>query len=234
MYNRTPAYYALQQVLGTAAARHEGGLGEGFDGIDSNAPLVNERTGEFLVFQIRGASGFTHETFTLDDPEQLANLGPENSLFRRLMPIQLDITTGAITIGNSDLECIMVIEFTQANGIYNTSQAPSQHDLYRTSLNLALREPKCNLRYNPDYTRPTQGRPLREQVPSETTTYLHRRDRTRARRANIARAQTWRGLERYRDELAEEADQATQNEYARVSQVLECSELTLTYYADVP
>lgn len=58
MYNRTPAYYALQEMLGTAAARQEGGLGEGFDGIGSNAPLVNERAGEFLVFRC----GFTHET----------------------------------------------------------------------------------------------------------------------------------------------------------------------------
>ncbi|RUO96532.1 hypothetical protein BC936DRAFT_141873 [Jimgerdemannia flammicorona] len=104
-----------------------------------------------------------------DDPEQLSNLGPENSLFRRLMPVQLDITTGAITVGNPDLESIMVIEFVQANGDYNTAQSRSTLDEYRTSLALVLREPRCNLRHNPDYRKPVAKKPRRERVPVETT-----------------------------------------------------------------
>ncbi|RUO96531.1 hypothetical protein BC936DRAFT_141872, partial [Jimgerdemannia flammicorona] len=62
--------------------------------------------------------------------------------------------------------------------------------------------------------------------------YLHRRHREHARRENANRAQGWQGLQRYRDDDGEEEEDQT--EYAKVSQVLECSELTLTYYADVP
>lgn len=124
MYNRTPVYYALQEILEMSANMTNGQAEE----------LRSTATTQPLDMESQEADGFS------------------NSLFRRLMPVQIECTRGAIMFGNPDLPTMAVLQFRQASSIYNTDQSRSKLDYYKSSLDLIFREPKISLKHNTDFT----------------------------------------------------------------------------------
>ncbi|KAL1922361.1 uncharacterized protein VTP21DRAFT_9900 [Calcarisporiella thermophila] len=135
MYNRTPAYRALEKILG----------------------LSNENEDE------SSQNGDINTTIHLDDilPDEPPR-SEVDTLFRRLMPVEIDCERGAVLLGNSDTPSTLIIQFDQAIGTYTTVKARSVFDHYKTMLNLSFRAPKVNLRYNPDYKEPHISRAVRE------------------------------------------------------------------------
>lgn len=125
IYNRTPVYYALQEIF------------------NLGADMAGNETAEEL------RSTTTHQSADMES-QQLDGLS--SSLFRRLMPIQIECTRGAIIFGNPDLPTIAVLQFRQASSIYNTDQSRSKLDYYKSSIDLILREPKLSLKHNTDFT----------------------------------------------------------------------------------
>lgn len=124
MYNRTPVYYALQEILDLSAN-------------------ITTNGGE----ELRS----TTTTRSADMESQQLD-GPSSSLFRRLMPVQIECTRGSIMFGNPDLPTMAVLQFRQASSIYNTDQSRSKLDFYKSSIDLIFREPKLSLKHNTDFT----------------------------------------------------------------------------------
>jgi hypothetical protein len=124
MYNRTPVYYALQEILNLSA------------NMTTSQPeeLHSNTTVQPIDMESQDVDGFS------------------NSLFRRLMPIQIECTRGAIMFGNPELPTMAVLHFRQASSIYNTDQSRSKLDHYKSSLDLIFREPKLSLKPNTDFT----------------------------------------------------------------------------------
>jgi hypothetical protein len=73
------------------------------------------------------------------------------------MPIQIECTTGAVIIGNQQLQSYIVIKATQASGSYSTTQSRTPMDYYKATLDLILRKPQITLEKNERYTTETQN-----------------------------------------------------------------------------
>ena len=78
----------------------------------------------------------------------MPNLDPKD-----LLPISLEITKGAVTIGNSSTPNLLVAEFQRAEGSYGIVEARSKHDLYKQVLNIKLQRPSVAYVANESYTR---------------------------------------------------------------------------------
>lgn len=123
IYNRTPVYYALQEILEM--------------GMRSN-------TDEATELNSTASRSVDMESQQFDEAS--------SSLFRRLMPVQIECTRGSIIFGNPELPTMTVLHFRQASSIYNTDQSRSKLDHYKSSIDVILREPKMSLKHNADFT----------------------------------------------------------------------------------
>ncbi|KAJ2957271.1 hypothetical protein NQZ79_g6974 [Umbelopsis isabellina] len=210
IYNRTPVYYALQEIL-------EMGMRSNSDGA-TELKSTASRSVDMESQQFDEAS---------------------SSMFRRLMPVQIECTRGSIIFGNPELPTMTVLHFRQASSIYNTDQSRSKLDHYKSSIDVILREPKMSLKHNADFT---------ESRDEEASS--HRRQSSSAslwkHLSSAATGLFGKGTRRYgymqhlhvfssnadRTDNAEEA--RAHKEYAMVSQALECTEIALTYFYDLP
>ncbi|KAI1795480.1 hypothetical protein LXA43DRAFT_1178514 [Ganoderma leucocontextum] len=80
---------------------------------------------------------------------QLPSLDPKH-----LLPISIEVTKGAITIGNASTPNLLVAEFRRAEGTYGIVEARSKHDLYKQVLNITLQNPSVSYVENDRYTSP--------------------------------------------------------------------------------
>ncbi|TBU47302.1 hypothetical protein BD309DRAFT_511415 [Dichomitus squalens] len=103
---------------------------------------------------------------------QLPNLDPKD-----LLPISIEATKGAITIGNASTPNLLVAEFRRAEGTYGVVEARSKHDLYKQVLNIKLLDPSLSYVENERYTSPMVevGRTIHERVVRSGGTPLRRR-----------------------------------------------------------
>ncbi|OZJ04030.1 hypothetical protein BZG36_03772, partial [Bifiguratus adelaidae] len=201
LYNRTPAYDLLREVL--ASRNSNGHVQEG----------GGYRNGDVAV--------------PMNEDVECQSQDYRTSLFRRLLPIQVNCVTGGLVLGNPELESMLVLDFAQANGVYNTTESPSIRDFYRTVLDVTFRETKASLRFNPDYLKTFPTSLLKSKEPNRLRRLFSRLFQDRKREE----METWAGLQRYRDKSLTRREQT---QYAKVSQVFESAQADLVYYADVP
>ncbi len=189
---------------------------------------------------------------------QLPSLDPKN-----LLPISIEVTKGAITIGNASTPNLLVAEFRRAEGTYGIVEARSKHDLYKQVLNVKLQNPSMSYVENDRYTRPVLeiGRmtnrhvnqsgntPLRASYLSfdgfkklwqdfEIRKWLFASDRlSKVSHHNVttSHAPSWvrRKPQKSMDEETPLGADFATLEYAIERKVLEASALELLYYADV-
>ena len=188
---------------------------------------------------------------------QLPSLDPKN-----LLPISIEVTKGAITIGNVSTPNLLVAEFQRAEGTYGVVEARSKCDLYKQVLNIKLQSPSVSYVENDRYTRPMLevGRMMRERIDRSSNAPLRRTlsfdnfkkiwqdlglrkwllasDRSsKASHHNIAASHATSWVRRKPQKSMDEetplgADFATL-EYAIERKILEASALEILYYADV-
>ncbi|CAO3695982.1 unnamed protein product [Umbelopsis ramanniana] len=212
MYNRTPVYYALQEILEMSANMTNGQAEE----------LRSTATTQPLDMESQEADGFS------------------NSLFRRLMPVQIECTRGAIMFGNPDLPTMAVLQFRQASSIYNTDQSRSKLDYYKSSLDLIFREPKVSLKHNTDFTVGADDEiPVNRRQSSATSLWKYLSSATTGLFGKGGRQYGYmQHLHSFHNNSAQANNAGfaarAHKEYAMVSQVLECTEIAFTYFADVP
>ncbi|RIA94532.1 hypothetical protein C1645_873391 [Glomus cerebriforme] len=207
-YNRTPAYDALESIIN--------GLNS-----ESSSNMTQNET-EDITVNVNGN----------DIPEIIYS---EESFFQKLLPIQIDLERGAIIFGNTNTPSLLVVEFSQASGIYAARKSRSRFDYYKSVLDLRFREPKIHLRTNVDYKEPENilpGLTRKEGFLSKLKNFF-KNYITFWKSSRPADIIEWHGLPRYRaDDELNNKDNVT-DEYAKVSTILVCHFLEMTYYADV-
>ncbi|KAG0173076.1 hypothetical protein DFQ30_008982 [Apophysomyces sp. BC1015] len=210
----------------------------------NNAP-VYEKMKDMLGMDIERSSA--QDPVEIDgiraslDPESQAPIGIETSLMERLMPIQFECTTGAIIIGNAELPTIIVVEAAQANGIWSTVPSRTTMDYYKSVIDLVLRKPQISFKDNVDYADAVEER--RSKAPTKLTIWdwVFRPFR---RLFSTPRARHYGEILHMNDLMRTQktptsATDDTENttyheEYGRVNNVFECSEMAVTFYADSP
>ncbi|KAI9095544.1 hypothetical protein DFS34DRAFT_662396 [Phlyctochytrium arcticum] len=216
IYNRTPAYEALKKVF------------------------VNEQDNNIPG----GTTNLGRET-SIPINETLPSNTSKDTVFRWFLPIEIAASVGAITFGQPDIPSIIICKYKTAAGIYEAVKARSVFDFYRTILNLSFRKVQLTIMTNVDYREPVLnqaarmrsknakrpwyrkvgawlsgnmifGSPLEEQMPFQDD------------------EQHWTGLSRYHVTNAPLLKRRRLEEYAKVTNVLDCTHLEIRYYADVP
>ncbi|KAF8906482.1 hypothetical protein CPB84DRAFT_389294 [Gymnopilus junonius] len=80
---------------------------------------------------------------------QLPTLDPKD-----LLPLGIDIQTGAIVLGNPSTPNLLVAEFRDALGTFGIAASKSRYDLYKQVLNLKFQKSLVRLVPNEDYVNP--------------------------------------------------------------------------------
>lgn len=87
------------------------------------------------------------------DPENQTPINVDNSLMERLMPIQIECTTGAVMIGNTELKSMLIFEVSKLNGIYSITESRSAMDYYKAVFDALLLKPQISIKDNMDFTK---------------------------------------------------------------------------------
>ncbi|CAG8494033.1 15222_t:CDS:10, partial [Acaulospora morrowiae] len=185
IYNRTPAYDALKNIISRVHNTDDSS-----DRRSSSSVIQNE-SGEFTV--------------NIDENNSEVANNADDSFFRKLLPIQLELERSAIIIGSVSTPFVLVAEFSLASGVYKAVKSRSTLDYYKLVLDLEFREPKIHLRPNQDYVKA-----YRDTVVQHSEDDVKQKDYINM------------------DKEAEIID-----EYAKVSTILACPLLHMNYYADV-
>ncbi|KAI9320168.1 hypothetical protein BX666DRAFT_2151466 [Dichotomocladium elegans] len=237
IYNNTPAYKSMRDILGMSAFEREG---------------TSTATSELHINGSQnGASPGA------DDPEkQTPAAAVEASLIQRLMPIQFECTTGAVIIGNSELSTMIVGHFAQASGIWSTEESRTEMDHYRSVADLVFRKCQISLKDNMDFVVQQNDSDQPAVVSSggegAVATMQHYASMFLGplisllmfpirilfnpwkKGGRFAHVQHGPDMARsHRDPSAMAQPSTFHEEYARVSNVLECSKMAVLYYSDV-
>ncbi|KAI0743929.1 hypothetical protein C8Q80DRAFT_1355680 [Daedaleopsis nitida] len=102
---------------------------------------------------------------------QMPSLDPKD-----LLPFSLEVSKGAITIGNASTPNLLVAQFQRAEGTYGIVEARSKHDLYKQVLNIKLQNLSMSYVENEDFTSPMAevGRKTHERVNRTDSAPLRR------------------------------------------------------------
>ncbi|EPB81388.1 hypothetical protein HMPREF1544_11901 [Mucor circinelloides 1006PhL] len=214
-YNNAPAYDRMKDILGI-----------------SPMDTSNTDQQEKKLADISSGGGTM-------DPESQSPIHVDNSLMERLMPIQFECTTGAVMIGNTEIKSMLVWKVSQASGIYSLSRARSSMDYYKSVMDFILRKVQISLKDNMDYTKvdETTERVIKPLPRITFIAWLLKPFRCLypfAMTRQYGEMQHMRNIMRDgRSQMGSDGDNTTfHEEYARVTNVVECNEMALTYYAD--
>lgn len=123
-YNNVPAYEKMKDVLGLSTS-------------------VTTSSEQEKPSDING---------TLD-PEKQTPTNVDNSLMERLMPIQIECTTGAVMVGNTELKSMLIFEAAKMDGIYSITESRSAMDFYKAVFDAILIKPQISIKDNMDFTK---------------------------------------------------------------------------------
>ncbi|KAI8096420.1 uncharacterized protein BX664DRAFT_382871 [Halteromyces radiatus] len=217
IYNNIPAYERMKIILG----------------LETESPITTE-----------DPPTPADDTISMDgtrkvlDPE--SQTMAESSLLLRLMPIQIECTTGAIIIGNQRLKTYIVVKATQTSGTYSAGQSRTSMDYYKSSLDLVLRKPQISLEKNENYKSDSQHMNSSQRLHRTYGWWKHiwrwiqwmfwidTIDNPKKKQKQHEDQSTRRGSEdRYSRRLY-------QDDYAKIENIMECSQMAICYYADIP
>ncbi|TPX65020.1 hypothetical protein SpCBS45565_g05450 [Spizellomyces sp. 'palustris'] len=214
IYNRTAAYEHLQSVLERSGA----------------APPADLSRSENISVNVT-------EDFPSNTPKDMG--------FRWFLPIDIAATTGAVTIGLPDLPSIFIIHYKEAVGVYEAVKARSLHDFYRTDLNLSLKKVKFSMVTNVDYREPVLNQAARIRSHNIRRPWYRKLAAflgggiiwggMKDEEIPLQEAERhWAGLSRYKVSNVPLLKRRRFEEYAKVTNMLDCRRLELRYYVDIP
>ncbi|THH30793.1 hypothetical protein EUX98_g3395 [Antrodiella citrinella] len=265
IYNRTAAYDAIISTMETSGAdvpestRPSGDGRSSLRKIFSNSASVAPETSLF-GHPVSLLSSFYDRTpnFVKRAFAWVVSQLPSFDL-KDLLPLSIEATTAAFTLGNSSTPSMLVGEFRRAQGVFGVIPARSKHDLYRQMLSFTLENASMCLTENDRYTgamsgkgqklhefiRATDSRTLRQSSYLAFTVFqkLWRKLRlwdilsppSRFRLFNTHDG-SW-GRRKSRKVMEEETPVGvdfSNLEYAKASKIMETPLLEMSYYADIP
>lgn len=182
VYNRTPVYEAIvKDASGTPSEKEErsdthatGHEPESRHGIlhhrkgkpgllskittatdTSETGMSTEKSNHFVEPDDRPAPITRLETYnsvTSKSDECCAHVSSLHSLLIRMLPIEVECSKGAITLGNENTRALVVSTFAFAKGHIDAASAgPS--DIFRQVFDFDIDRPKVEMKPNPDYRR---------------------------------------------------------------------------------
>ncbi|KAF7288717.1 hypothetical protein HMN09_01377700 [Mycena chlorophos] len=214
-----------------------------------------------------GRQSSTHQTYTasvLRVPavlqrawywirQELPTLDPKD-----LLPLGIEVTKGAIIIGNPSTPNLLVAEFKRTEGMFGIVQSRSKHDLYKQLLNLGFQQATIRYVHNENYrgAMATTGELLRNPIKKyskleQISSYLSYQGFTRVWRdlkiysvmkkfptnddyaSHTSLRSRSQGKHRSIDEETPVGADFTKLEYAIERKILEAPFVELTYYTDV-
>lgn len=180
---------------------------------------------------------FFNRSVAYDDIEAMVNgvvkeqplidkkLGIAEEYFMRLLPLQIEIHRLAIVSGNKDTESLLVLASKRIDMVLDIDRASNEFDRYMIVATSKWKRPRMTLYPNLDYQQSKNVMFNPERGP------WYRLGRTKKRQA----AEAWRGLNRYnpKEDDVMHPNDATPDEYARVSTAFEAEEMSLEYVVDM-
>ncbi|KAI7863888.1 hypothetical protein BDF14DRAFT_1972429 [Spinellus fusiger] len=233
LYNNTPAYEYLKDILGIDA-----------DEPESEPVSLNFSTEGTYNLDTHGEYPLRNrhamlELHTAADPESQSSSGSDISLFQRLLPLQFECTTGAVIVGNAELRTMIVGQASRISGVLSTVPSRSTMDHFKVVTDLTLKKLQVDLKDNMDYCQVSNVPP----TPTPQSILVRWILRPLQYIFPLFKARHYGGMQHmYALMNSQKRDASTtlpknttyHEEYARVSTLLECSEMTITYYADSP
>ncbi|KAL0077339.1 hypothetical protein J3Q64DRAFT_1665618 [Phycomyces blakesleeanus] len=179
MYNNVPVYEGLKDVLGIN-------------------PLERLNTAK--------QTPTMQELQSSIDPESHDQVGFETSLFQRLVPIEFECTTGAVMIGNAELQTMLVCQVAQASGIVSTAPSRTTMDHFKTITDLVLGKLQVHVKENMDFSK----------------------------YGGMQHIHTLMNSQKRETPVNNPGGTTYHQEYGKVSNMIECSKMAITYYSDSP
>ncbi|EJT99737.1 hypothetical protein DACRYDRAFT_101324 [Dacryopinax primogenitus] len=274
LYNRTPAFDAIVERLAEAARREQEQVRLG-----GEYPLSPIQTGdkERSSLSVPPAAATHSTSILLHAPTVIQGAFDRSTMFLRfllrlipklvpalglrdILPIDIRVLTGAITVGNDATPYLLVGSFKSGRGMWGVGPARSRLDVHRQVVDATLTGVKLVSRTNPDWSGeigqegliaysdalkdPTIGAgPLHTPSSLLPPAFQHifapllKRKRKSPSPPSQATApiQVWKGLDRFRtEEERTRGEMRHEQEYAKVPGILEARELGIGWYADVP
>lgn len=249
-YNRSFAYDGIIDKFAEAAEkeRKPPGYGEEKDG--DGGTQTPRRT-----YTTSPARSILRTKFA--EPEDPFKTLVDGSWFLSMLPVQLECNRGAIVIGNECTSSVLIARFDRASGTAGARRPNCALDQYQQVYDLDFVHPTVQLKSNPDFKdsllvrggrlgdqaeerRQSDGEPasrrrkiahflsasMRSSAPHDRKDGVSNDDELSNRR--------WVGLQRYLHHSDnEQGCKSEPAEYAKDSDVLDCSKLTVSYYYDI-
>ncbi|RMZ82622.1 hypothetical protein DV738_g1485, partial [Chaetothyriales sp. CBS 135597] len=198
VYNRTPAYDAI--IAANAAAANvtvEGDMswpskGADEQKVDEKASYPTSSSAESSLANGKPMSQpsktmeeapesitrvFTASTRSSDEQAQEAEVSSFYPLMLKFLPVGVECSKGAISLGNEGTRAIVVSTFAKAKGHIDATCADAT-DIYRQVFDFEFEHPVIQMKPNPDYRRPQHAFAERIiqglDVPASETSWWHR------------------------------------------------------------
>ncbi|KAI9475562.1 MAG: hypothetical protein EXX96DRAFT_506047 [Benjaminiella poitrasii] len=224
-YNNAPAYNRMRDILGLSP-------------MDSNSTSTSSS-----LSTEQEKLNYSNNNNNRDPESQTPTLqdSTTNSLMERLIPLQFECTTGAVMIGNTDIKSMLVCKVSQASGIYSLTKSRSSMDYYKSVIDFVLRKPQILLKDNMDYTAVVEEETIdRVITPLPRIEFVWWLLRPFRCLFPFASTRQYGKMQHMRDVMGNGRSQTRHNsenasyheEYARVSNIVECNEMAITYYSD--
>ncbi len=136
MYNRSPAYDGIIEAI---QRQPESTTQKG----EPQSPLGKTNT----------APEESDESVSRPGPSRIASSKqkkPELPAFLKILPIHVDITKGAIVVGNQHTLAVITAQFEKASGFLDAGPS-GPLDIYQQLFNFQVTHPVVHMRPNPDY-----------------------------------------------------------------------------------
>jgi hypothetical protein len=169
VYNRTPVYDSIVESIKRSTAHTElprhGKLSNRPISVSSTSPVYKNEDRTGLTTSLSGEpyakkeapAKASTEAVSRDSDADSTNVirdeAPVSSLYTlilKLLPLGIECTKGAISLGNETTKAIVVTTFTKAKGHIDASRAEAQ-DIYRQIFDFEIEHPVVQMRPNPAY-----------------------------------------------------------------------------------
>lgn len=256
IYNRTASYDSIISQMDDSGSEN---VQQQFDTNEEATSNIQIDSGSGSVKNVlrdrRSASirqsrdlGEKGRRSTSNHMQASAELTAAEKLMLQILPLQFVIEKGAIVMGNANTPSILVARFADGTGTANLLRSRFA-DKFKQVFDFDIKSPVIEFKENQGYTETLleHGQRLASKVeehnavlgtglwhtlrnlPNSAFEYVGN-VASSAREKNERSQETWRGLSRY----LEGAHGSDTTEYAKVTTIAECPEMSVKYYWDNP
>ncbi|KAF2821156.1 hypothetical protein CC86DRAFT_470906 [Ophiobolus disseminans] len=151
MYNRSPAYDSIVEAV-RRKTDQDGDSAKTRDGSDAESETVyKDKEPQHNKLKKSRTEDGTNPTRVDTNQSTASKLKkPDLPAFLRLLPIHLDVTKGAVVVGNENTLAVITAQFEKATGTLDAGPCGPM-DVYQQLFNFHVTHPVVHMKPNPDY-----------------------------------------------------------------------------------